>query len=88
MKTAHALYVSNMDTTMVLLVLDPTTDDKTAIAAIAQKMHEVETYEYYQETTPEDFHEFAEAIWKHRDTIYLENRFEATYGLTLNVPIL
>lgn len=95
MKTAHALYVSNMDTTRVLLILDPKTDDKTAIAAIAQKMQEVETCEidedeYYQETgtTPEDFHEFAEAIWMHHDTIYLENRFEATYGLALDVPNL
>lgn len=95
MKTAHALYVSNMDTTRVLLILDPKTDDKTAIAAIVQKMQEVETCEidedeYYQETdtTPEDFHEFAEAIWKHHGTIYLENRFEATYGLALDVPNL
>lgn len=95
MKTAHALYVSNMDTTRVLLILDPKTDDKTAIAAIAQKMQEVETCEidedeYYQETdtTPEDFHEFAESIWKHHDTIYLESRFEATYGLALDIPNL
>ena len=95
MKTAHVLYVSNnMDTTRVLLILDPKTDDKTAIAAIAQKILEVETCEidedeYFQETetTPEDFHNFATAIWKYHK-IYLDKRFDATYGLTLNVPTL
>jgi hypothetical protein len=95
MKRVHALYASNMDDTNVLLLLDPETDNQTAIEAIAQKMQEVETCdideeEYYQETgtTPEDFREFAEAIWSHNETIYLENRFEVTYGLTLNVPLI
>lgn len=94
-KTAHALYASNMSITRVLLILDPETDEKTAINTIAQKIQEIETYdididEYHRETqtTPEDFLEYAEAIWNRHEEVYLENRFDVTYGLTLNVPNL
>lgn len=94
MKVAHVLYFSNMDTSMVLLILGKNTDDETAIAAIEKKIKETELYdidgeEYMRETgtTPEEFRSFAEDIWKNHYSIYLE-RYEGTYALELNVPIL
>ena len=42
MGKVNVLYVSNMDTTRVLLALDPNTDNETAIKAIAEKIKETE----------------------------------------------
>jgi hypothetical protein len=95
MKTAHVLYVTNIDETQALLVLSPDTDSEVAIAAIEEKIREVELCdidenEYYEETytAPGFFRESAESIWNNHDGIYIENRWEATYDLALNVPIL
>ena len=95
MEKAHVLYLSNIDTNQVLLILNVNTDPETAIQAIETKIREVELCdinedEYYSETDthPGFFREAAESIWNNHDYIYLENRWEVTYGLALNVPIL
>lgn len=95
MKKAHALYVSNIDTNQVLLILNEDTDPETAIQAIEEKIREIELSdidedEYYSETETEPgfFRELAESIWNDHDDVYIENRWEATYGLALNVPVL
>lgn len=95
MKKAHALYVSNIDTNQVLLILNEDTDPETAIQAIEEKIREIELSdidedEYYSETETEPgfFRELAESIWNDHDDVYIENRWEVTYGLALNVPVL
>lgn len=95
MQNAHVLYLSNIDTNQVLLILNTDTDPETAIQAIEEKIREVELCdidedEYYSETDthPGFFREVAESIWNDHDCIYIENRWEVTYGLALNVPVL
>ena len=53
MSKVNVLYVSNMDTTRVLLALDPNTDNEISIKAISEKIKETElcdidAEEYYQ----------------------------------------
>lgn len=95
MQNAHVLYLSNIDTNQVLLILNTDTDPETAIQAIEEKIREVELCDideevYYSETDthPGFFREAAESIWTYHECIYLENRWEVTYGLALNVPVL
>lgn len=95
MKNAHVLYLSNIDTNQVLLILSEDTDPETAIQAIEEKIREFELCdidedEYYSETDTEPgfFRECAESIWNDHDDVYIENRWEVTYGLALNVPVL
>lgn len=95
MGKVNVLYVSNMDTTRVLLALDPNTDNETAIKAIAEKIKEIELFdidadEYYKETDshPNDFEEMARNIWCYRDSVYLDRRWEATYGMTGGVTVI
>lgn len=95
MQNAHVLYLSNIDTNQVLLILNTDTDPETAIQAIEEKIREVELCdideeEYYSETETEPgfFRELAESIWNDHDNVYIENRWEVTYGLALNVPVL
>lgn len=94
-KKIKALYVHNMDYCRVLLVLDSETNNDTAVYAIANAMLEQEIYdldknEYFEETeqTPEDFIEYAKSIWFNNENVYLDARFEATYGMSTNVQTI
>lgn len=95
MSKVNVLYVSNIDTTRVLLALDPNTDNETAIKAIAEKIKETELCdidadEYYQETEshPDDFEAMARRIWYYHDSYYLDARWEATYGMATGVNLI
>lgn len=95
MGKVNVLYVSNMDITRVLLALDPNTDNEIAIKAIAEKIKETELCdidadEYYQETEshPDDFEVMARDIWYYQDSVYLDRRWEATYGMTTGVELI
>ena len=95
MQNAHVLYLSNIDTNQVLLILNTDTDPETAIQAIEEKIREVELCdideeEYYSETETEPgfFRELAVSICNDHDDVYIENRWEVTYGLALIVPVL
>lgn len=93
-KTAHVLYVVNCDTSRILLILNPETDDETAIKAIYDKIAEIEFCdleeddEYFKITSKEEIRKFAERIWLYHDYINLDTRWEATYGIATNVEIL
>lgn len=95
MNKVNVVYVSNTDATGVLLALDPNTDNETAIKAIAEKIKETELFdidadEYYKETEshPDDFEEMARSIWLYRESVYLDRRWEATYGIAVCVELI
>ena len=95
MGKVNVLYVSNIDTTRVLLVLDPNTDNETAIKAIAEKIKEIELFdidadEYYKETEShsDDFEEIARSIWRYQESVYLDRRWDATYGMATGVNLI
>lgn len=95
MGKVNVLYVSNMDTTRILLALDPNTDNEIAIKAIAEKIKEIELCdidddEYYQETesNPDDFEAMARRIWYYQDSVYIDTRWEATYGMATGVNLI
>jgi hypothetical protein len=95
MDKVKVLYVSNIDTTRILLVLNYDTPNDIAVKAITEKIMETELYdidkdEYFQETgmTPENFEEIARQIWYYNGSYYLDNRWEATYGISGWVEVI
>lgn len=95
MSKVNVLYVSNIDTTRILLALDPNTDNETAIKMIAEKIKSVELDdidedEYMNETDThlDDFMAMARRIWYYHDSYYLDARWEATYGIAVGVELI
>lgn len=95
MRKVNVLYVSNMDTTRILLALDPNTDNETAIKAIAEKIREIELCDIDEEeymtetgTHPDEFMMMARRIWYYHDSFYLDKRWDATYGIALGVELI
>lgn len=95
MDKVKVLYASNIDVTRILLVLDYNTPNDIAIKAITEKIMETELCdidkdEYFQETgmTSENFEDIARQIWLFNDTYYLDNRWEATYGISGWVEVI
>ena len=93
-KKAHVLYAVNCDTSRILLILNPETDNETAIKAIYDKIAEIEFCdleeddEYFNITAKEEIRRIAERIWLYYDSFYLDTRWEVTYGIATNVEIL
>ena len=95
MGKVNVLYVSNTDTTRILLALSPDTNNEVAINAIAEKIKEVELcdideeeYMAETETHPDEFMMMARRMWYYHDSFYLDKRWEATYGIAVGVELI
>lgn len=93
MKKVHILYVFNCYISKALLAINPELDDETAIKAIFDKIKEneindIDEDEYEEITNDEELMSYARRIWLYHDSIYIDTRWEATYGIATNVELL